>query len=154
MTGSSQDLRFMRLALHLAKRAQRRTDPNPRVGAVVVRRGRSVGQGYHRGAGEPHAEALALAQAGPRARGATLYVTLEPCNHVGRTPPCCDAVIAAGVLRVVAAMQDPNPITNGRGLARLRRAGIRVVTGVLHDEAQQLNEPFRKAMTVGLPATL
>jgi diaminohydroxyphosphoribosylaminopyrimidine deaminase/5-amino-6-(5-phosphoribosylamino)uracil reductase len=121
---------------------------------VLVNHGRIVGQGYHWKAGAPHAEVEALRTAGTAARGATLYVTLEPCNHTGRTPPCCEAILSAGVSRVVIAMKDPNPITNGRGLSRLRRAGVDVVTGVLRDEAEALNEPFRKAMTRGLPWTV
>ena len=141
----------MRLALQLARRGLGRTSPNPVVGAVIVKRGRVVGKGYHRRAGGPHAEVEALRQAGARARGATLYATLEPCNHTGRTPPCCDAVIGAGIARVVIAMKDPNPITNGRGMARLRRAGIRVITGVLGNEAKRLNAPFIKSMTRKLP---
>ena len=145
------DARHMAAALRLARKAAGRTSPNPLVGAVVVRNGRVVGSGYHRRAGEPHAEVDALRQAGPRARGATLYVTLEPCNHVGRTPPCCDAILRAGIARVVVAAIDPNPITNGRGIARLRRAGLRVVTGVRRRQAEALNAPFRKAMTARLP---
>ncbi len=143
--------RFMRLALSLAARAKGRTAPNPMVGAVVVQRGRLVGQGYHRRAGGPHAEVAALRQAGPRARGATLFVTLEPCNHVGRTPPCCEAVIRSGVKTVVVASRDPNPLTNGRGFARLRRAGLQVRSGLLKAEARQLNASFEKVMTHGLP---
>ncbi|MBI4354409.1 MAG: bifunctional diaminohydroxyphosphoribosylaminopyrimidine deaminase/5-amino-6-(5-phosphoribosylamino)uracil reductase RibD, partial [Candidatus Omnitrophica bacterium] len=145
------DADFMRVALNLAARAMGNTSPNPAVGAVIVRNGRIVGQGYHRRAGLPHAEVEALRQAGTRARGSTMYVTLEPCDHVGRTPPCCDAVETAGVKRVVAAMKDPNPITNGRGMAHLRRAGIAVTTGVLEAEAKRLNVPFIKAMTAHLP---
>ena len=141
----------MHLALRLAARAVGDTSPNPVVGAVVVKGGRVVGQGYHRRAGLPHAEVIALRQAGRRARGATLYTTLEPCNHVGRTPPCCEAILRAGVRRVVVAMKDPNPITNGRGLARLRRAGVRVTAGVLEAEAQALNRPFTKYITTGRP---
>ena len=150
----SRDERFMRLALDLARRGVGRTSPNPMVGAVVVRRRRIVGRGYHRQAGTPHAEIHALRQAGARARGGTLYVTLEPCNRHGRTPPCCDAILSAGVSRVVVAMKDPNPITNGRGLARLRQAGVRVRVGVLRKEAQELNAPFCKAMRNGLPLVI
>ena len=141
----------MRVALHLAARAVGDTSPNPAVGAVIVKGGRIVGRGYHRGAGLPHAEGEALRQAGRQARGSTMYVTLEPCDHLGRTPPCCDALIAAGVARVVAAMKDPNPITNGRGIEHLRRAGITVATGVLAEEARRLNAPFVKAMTAQVP---
>lgn len=141
----------MRRALDLARRGLGDTSPNPCVGAVVVNDGVVVGRGYHRRAGAPHAEVEALRRAGSSARGATLYVTLEPCNHTGRTPPCCEAILACGISRVVIAAKDPNPITNGRGLARLRRSGVRVVAGVLSREAEALNEPFRKAMTTGLP---
>ncbi|MBI3320967.1 MAG: bifunctional diaminohydroxyphosphoribosylaminopyrimidine deaminase/5-amino-6-(5-phosphoribosylamino)uracil reductase RibD [Candidatus Omnitrophica bacterium] len=144
----------MALALRLARRALGRTSPNPAVGAVVVKGGRIVGQGYHRRAGWPHAEIEALRRAGPRARGATLYVTLEPCNHTGRTPPCCDAILQAGIARVVAAATDPNPLTSGRGLARLRRSGVRVIAGVLRQEARRLNEPFWKAMRARMPLVI
>ena len=146
--------KYMRLALALARKAIGCTSPNPMVGAVVVKRGRIIATGYHRRAGFPHAEIEALYRSGARARGATLYVTLEPCNHTGRTPPCCDAIIAAGISQVVAATKDPNPMTNGRGLARLRRAGLRVTTGVLAREGQQLNAPFCKVMRWGLPFTV
>ena len=148
---AGEHLRFMRLALRLAARALGDTSPNPAVGAVVVNRGRVVGTGYHRRAGLPHAEAVALSKAGAKARGGTLYVSLEPCNHSGRTPPCCDAILKAGIRRVVAAMKDPNPITNGHGLARLRRGGVAVTTGILADEAARLNAPFVKSVTTGLP---
>lgn len=145
------DARYMRRAIRLARRALGATSPNPPVGAVLVKAGRIVSEGYHRRCGQPHAEIEALRRAGPRSRGATLYVTLEPCNHTGLTPPCCEALIAAGLTRVVAATRDPNPITDGRGLARLRRAGLAVTQGVLAAEARALIEPFRKAMTRGLP---
>ena len=150
-SGNRSHASFMALALRLARRGLGRTSPNPAVGAVVVSGGRVVGRGYHRRAGAAHAEVEALRQAGPRARGATLYVTLEPCNHVGRTPPCCDAILKAGVSRVVIAERDPNPVTNGRGINRLRREGLEVVRGVRASEARELNEPFYKAMTVRLP---
>ncbi|MBI4323162.1 MAG: bifunctional diaminohydroxyphosphoribosylaminopyrimidine deaminase/5-amino-6-(5-phosphoribosylamino)uracil reductase RibD, partial [Candidatus Omnitrophica bacterium] len=150
-TRASDDERFMRLALRLAARAVGDTSPNPAVGAVLVKRGRIVGQGYHRRAGLAHAEVEALRKAGERAAGSTLYVTLEPCHHTGRTPPCCDAVIRAGIKRVVIATKDPNPITDGRGLARLRRAGIRLSVGVLEEDAKRLIAPFRKAVTAKLP---
>ena len=145
---------FMRAALALARRAQGRTSPNPMVGAVIVTGGRIIGRGYHHRAGAPHAEVNALRQAGARARGATLYTTLEPCNHYGRTPPCCGAIITAGITRVVVATADPNPVTNGAGIARLRRAGLDVTAGVLEPEARQLIAPFRKAMTAGLPLVI
>jgi len=145
---------LMKRALELARRAAGDTSPNPLVGAVIVKDGRIIGEGYHRRAGLPHAEIEALRRAGRAARGATLYVTLEPCNHVGRTPPCCDAIVRAGLRDVVVAMRDPNPITHGRGVARLRRAGLRVRTGILKDEAQRLNAPFTKYITTGLPWTV
>lgn len=144
----------MARALALAQRAAGRTSPNPLVGAVLVRGGRVVGEGFHEGAGLPHAEAVALAAAGEAARGATLYVNLEPCAHFGRTPPCADAVIAAGVSRVVAACRDPNPLVAGRGLARLRAAGVSVTEGVLAEQARELNEPFFKFITTGCPFVL
>ena len=145
------DARYMSQALALARKALGRASPNPMVGAVIVKDGRVVGRGYHRRAGLPHAEVEALREAGSRARGATLYVTLEPCNHTGRTPPCCDAILAAGIKHVVAAMRDPNPITHGRGASRLRRAGLRVVMGVCAAEEKRLNEPFTTWVTARRP---
>lgn len=141
----------MARALDLARRGAGRTSPNPMVGAVVVREGRIVGEGYHEKAGTPHAEVHALRAAGPAAAGATLYVTLEPCNHHGRTPPCTEAIIAAGIARVVAAVKDPNPRVAGSGLARLRAAGIAVTEGVLAEEARELNEAFFHFITTGRP---
>jgi diaminohydroxyphosphoribosylaminopyrimidine deaminase/5-amino-6-(5-phosphoribosylamino)uracil reductase len=154
MSTRGDDERYMALALRLARRGLGRTSPNPAVGAVIVKRGRIVGRGFHRRAGAPHAEVGALRQVGARARGTTLYVTLEPCNHFGRTPPCCDAILAAGISRVVIASLDPNPITGGRGVARLRRAGLSVRTGVLEAQARALNEPFFRAMKTGLPLVI
>ena len=145
------DATYMAAALKLARLGIGRTSPNPVVGAVIVKDGRMIGADYHHRAGLPHAEALALRRAGEHARGATLYTTLEPCDHTGRTPPCTDAILRAGIARVVVAALDPNPITNGRGIARLRRAGVPVTTGVLRSEAERLNEPFRKAMVERLP---
>lgn len=145
------DQRFMRAALSLARRAAGRTSPNPMVGAVVVRAGRIVGRGYHARAGADHAEVAALRQAGRAARGATLYVSLEPCNHVGRTPPCTRAVIEAGVTRVVTGMADPNPRVAGGGLDALREAGVRVDVAVREEECLRLNEAFVKHVTRGLP---
>lgn len=136
------DSRFLRQALSLAGRGAGRTSPNPMVGAVVVADGAVVGTGYHRAAGSPHAEVDALEQAGDAARGGTLYVTLEPCAHHGRTPPCADAVIASGVGRVVAATGDPDPRVSGRGFEALRAAGIAVEIGLLATEAEQLNEGY------------
>jgi diaminohydroxyphosphoribosylaminopyrimidine deaminase/5-amino-6-(5-phosphoribosylamino)uracil reductase len=129
------DLRFMQLALTLGRRGQGRTWPNPAVGAVVVKDGIILGRGWTQPGGRPHAEPVALAQAGEAARGATLYVTLEPCSHFGRSPPCADAVIAAGIVRVVAAIEDPNPEVAGQGHARLRAAGIRVDVGLCAEQA-------------------
>ncbi len=145
------DARYMARALALARRAMGRTSPNPLVGAVVVRGGHIVGEGFHERAGHPHAEAVALGAAGEAARGATLYVNLEPCAHFGRTPPCADAIAAAGVRRVVAACGDPNPLVAGRGFARLRAAGVAVTEGVLAEEARALNEPFFHYVTTGRP---
>jgi diaminohydroxyphosphoribosylaminopyrimidine deaminase/5-amino-6-(5-phosphoribosylamino)uracil reductase len=134
----------MARALELARRGAALASPNPTVGAVVVRGGRKLGEGFHRYDARDHAEIVALRRAGRRARGATLYVTLEPCCRTGRTGPCTEAILAAGVKRVVSAMRDPNAAVNGRGLARLRRAGIRVETGVGEAEARRLNEAFAK----------
>jgi diaminohydroxyphosphoribosylaminopyrimidine deaminase/5-amino-6-(5-phosphoribosylamino)uracil reductase len=141
----------MRCALDEARRGLGRTHPNPCVGAVVVKDGTVVGRGHHRQAGAPHAEVVALTEAGAAARGADLYTTLEPCDHWGRTPPCSRAILDAGVTRVVYASSDPNPLVNGKGVARLRASGIAVWTGVLAAEADALNRPFFKAMQTGLP---
>lgn len=147
----NSDHTYMARALELARKGLYSTHPNPRVGCVIVRDGEVVGEGWHARAGEPHAEVHALRQAGERARGATAYVTLEPCSHHGRTPPCADALINAGVARVVAAMQDPNPQVGGNGLLRLMHAGIAVQSGVLEAEARVLNAGFIKRMEHGLP---
>lgn len=154
MTAAEQavlDQRSMARALELARKGVYSTHPNPRVGCVIVAGGQVVGEGWHARAGEPHAEVHALRQAGAKARGATAYVTLEPCSHHGRTPPCAVALVQAGVARVVAAMQDPNPQVAGRGLARLQEAGIEVASGVLESEARALNVGFIKRMEQGLP---
>jgi diaminohydroxyphosphoribosylaminopyrimidine deaminase/5-amino-6-(5-phosphoribosylamino)uracil reductase len=148
---AANDSRFMREAVRLGRKGLGRTSPNPPVGAVVVANGRVVGRGYHHGPGRPHGEIEALRQAGARSRGATLYVTLEPCNHHGRTPPCTDAVVAAGVRRVVFGMRDPNPRVRGGGAARLRRRGIAVETGVEADACTELNAAFTSVVTRGLP---
>jgi len=132
----------MQHALALARKGQGLASPNPLVGCVIVREGQIVGEGFHQYDWRDHAEIAALKQAGEKSRGATIYVTLEPCNHTGRTGPCTEAIIAAGVQRVVAATEDPNPRTSGRGFDRLREAGIEVFTGVAEEEAQRLNEPF------------
>jgi diaminohydroxyphosphoribosylaminopyrimidine deaminase/5-amino-6-(5-phosphoribosylamino)uracil reductase len=154
MNFSPADRDFMTRALSLAQRGLYTTTPNPRVGCVIVRDGQVIGEGWHEKAGGAHAEVAALAQkagAGGTAQGATAYVTLEPCNHFGRTPPCVDALIAAGVARVVAAMQDPNPQVAGQGLARLAAAGIATECGLLEDEARELNIGFVSRMTRGRP---
>ncbi|HOW97858.1 MAG TPA: bifunctional diaminohydroxyphosphoribosylaminopyrimidine deaminase/5-amino-6-(5-phosphoribosylamino)uracil reductase RibD [Kiritimatiellia bacterium] len=135
---------YMRRALDLGRRGEGLTRPNPAVGAVVVRNGRIVGEGWHRKAGGPHAEVYALRRAGKRARGATLYVTLEPCCTQGRTPPCTEAILKAGIAEVIVGTRDPNPAHAGRGLRLLRRAGVRVVAGVLEGEARALLAPFAK----------
>ena len=145
------DDRFMWMALDLARQGRGRTSPNPMVGAVVVQGSEVVGSGYHQAAGSPHAEIIALEKAGERARGATLYLNLEPCNHQGRTGPCTEAIIRAGISRVVAAMKDPNPIVSGSGFARLAEEGIKVKEGILEDKARHLNEVFIKYITTGLP---
>ncbi|MAP29403.1 MAG: riboflavin biosynthesis protein RibD [Pseudomonas sp.] len=148
---SAADRSWMSRALMLAERGLYTTEPNPRVGCVLVADGEVVGEGWHVRAGEGHAEVNALAQAGERARGATAYVTLEPCSHFGKTPPCADALIKAGVSRMVAAMQDPNPQVAGNGLQRLREAGIAVECGLLEEQARALNPGFIKRMQQGLP---
>src|SRR6267142_2583169 len=132
----------MQHALALARKGAGLASPNPMVGCVIVREGQILGEGFHQYEWRDHAEIVALKSAGDKARGATLYVTLEPCNHTGRTGPCTEAIIAAGVQRVVAAMDDPNPVNSGRGFERLRAAGIEVFTGVCEEEAHRLNEPF------------
>lgn len=145
MNFSAQDERFMRRALELAREGTALSSPNPRVGALVLSRdGQIVGEGFHTYDGLKHAEVLALEQAGEKARGGTLYLNLEPCSHQGRTGPCADAVIAAGIRRVVAAMADPNPLVAGRGFARLRGAGIALEAGLLEAEARKLNEVFAR----------
>jgi len=148
---SAEDSRFMSEALRLAEMGLYTTDPNPRVGAVVVKDGQIVGRGFHRIAGEAHAEVLALQDAGAAAKGATLYVTLEPCSHQGKTPPCADAVVAAGITRVVAAMTDPNPQVSGKGFERLTAARIRVDEGLMANQAKALNPGFISRMTRNRP---
>jgi diaminohydroxyphosphoribosylaminopyrimidine deaminase/5-amino-6-(5-phosphoribosylamino)uracil reductase len=147
----SQDEYFMSICLDLAQKAAGQTAPNPLVGAVIVADGEIVGRGHHERAGLPHAEPNALAAAGDKAKGATLYVNLEPCSHYGRTPPCADAVIAAGIKRVVVGGQDSNVKVNGGGIARLREAGIDVTVGVLADQCRYLNRGFFRVMECGLP---
>jgi diaminohydroxyphosphoribosylaminopyrimidine deaminase / 5-amino-6-(5-phosphoribosylamino)uracil reductase len=148
---SARDREHMLRALELAAQGLYTTDPNPRVGCVMVKGGRVVGEGWHQRAGEPHAEILALRAAGTQARGASAYVTLEPCSHMGRTPPCADALIAAGVARVVCCSRDPNPKVAGRGIERLRAAGIAVSVGGLADEARALNIGFFSRFERGRP---
>ncbi len=148
---SPADREHMTEALRLAERGLFSTTPNPRVGCVIVRDGEVVGSGWHEFAGGPHAEIVALRAAGERARGATAYVSLEPCSHHGRTPPCADALIAAGIARVVAAMQDPNSRVAGSGFERLRAAGIQVESGLMQEEARALNVGFVARMSRGRP---
>ncbi len=151
MSFSAVDHGMMARALQLAELGLWTTSPNPRVGCVLVQAGEIVGEGWHEKAGEPHAEVHALRAAGHKAHGATAYVTLEPCSHTGRTPPCAEALIAAGVSRVVAAMTDPNPLVAGKGLAMLRAAGIETASGLLENEARELNIGFVSRMTRGRP---
>jgi diaminohydroxyphosphoribosylaminopyrimidine deaminase/5-amino-6-(5-phosphoribosylamino)uracil reductase len=148
---TAQDSIWMAQTLHLAERGLYTTSPNPRVGCVLVRDGHVIGEGWHEHAGEPHAEVLALRAAGEAAHGVTAYVTLEPCSHHGRTPPCADALIAAGVTRVVVAVQDPNPLVAGQGIAKLRSAGIEVECGLMEAAARELNIGFFARMTRGTP---
>ena len=150
---AAADEKYMARALELAAKGRGRTSPNPLVGCVIISAGEIVGEGWHERTGGPHAEAIALAQAGDRARGATAYVTLEPCNHHGRTPPCSEALIEAGVSRVVIAHPDPNPQAGG-GAARLKAAGVEVLEGVLEDDAAAQNEPFATVHSKGRPFIL
>ncbi len=150
----STDVEFMRRALTLAERGLGLAPPNPMVGAVVVRDGAVVGEGWHEGPGTPHAEIEAVAGAGERARGATLYVTLEPCSHQGRTGPCAPAVATSGVTRVVAALRDPNPAVDGRGLNLLRGSGVTVEVGLLEDEAHDLIAGFARFVTLKMAASM
>ncbi len=148
---SSDKTRFMRAALRLARRGAGTVSPNPLVGAILVRGGKIVGSGYHRFFGGPHAECNALEIAGEKARGADLYINLEPCSHFGKTPPCSDALIAAGIRRAFIGMQDPNPLVSGSGIKKLAAAGIAVETGILERECRQLNEAFIKYITSKIP---
>ena len=148
---AAQDYRYMARALQLAQRGLYTTDPNPRVGCVLVKNGAIVGEGWHQRTGEAHAERHALHAAGATAQDSTAYVTLEPCCHHGRTPPCSEALLAAGVKRVVVAMRDPNPQVAGQGLAQLQTAGLEVVCGVLEDQARRLNPGFIRRMSQGRP---
>ena len=148
---TAKDILYMKMALRLARKGLGRTSPNPMVGAVVVRKGMVVGQGFHQKAGSPHAEPIAIAQAGKKAQGATLYVNLEPCNHFGRTPPCTRAILESGIKKVVLGMSDPNPGVKGGGADWLRSQGVEVVQGVLEEECRRLNEVYLKWITTGLP---
>ncbi len=143
--------RYMWSALDLARQGCGKTSPNPMVGAVLVKDGEVVGTGFHEKAGGPHAEIIALQEAGEKARGATLYANLEPCSHQGRTPPCVDAIIAAGIKKVVVAMVDPNPLVSGAGIRKLQEAGIKVRVGILEEKARRLNEVFLKYITTKTP---
>lgn len=145
------DTGWMQLAVREARKGLGRTSPNPCVGAVVVKNNRLIATGFHEKAGTPHAEVHALRRAGKQARGATIYVTLEPCNHTGRTPPCAQAILAAGIRRVVIGMADPNPLVAGGGGKTLAAHGLEVVQGVLTEECRSLNHPFIKHVTTGLP---
>ena len=145
------DQLYMNQAIELAKLGRFTTTPNPNVGCIIVKDNQIIGKGYHQKAGQPHAEVYALQMAGANAVGATAYVTLEPCSHFGRTPPCADALIKSGIKRVVIAMQDPNPNVAGNGIKRLQDAGIAVTVGVLADQAEAINQGFLKRMRTGLP---
>lgn len=151
MAMSRDDEKYIERCFELARRGMGRVSPNPLVGCVIVRDGKLVAEGYHQRFGGPHAEVLALRKAGKKARGATLYVNLEPCSHHGKTPPCTEAIIAAGVKRVVASTKDPNPLVAGSGFEKLRKAGIQVHVGVLRNEAEELNEKFVTFMKTGFP---
>ncbi len=151
MTAEYSDEYWMARALQLARLGETTTTPNPNVGCVIVKNNQLVGEGYHKKAGTPHAEVHALAAAGNAAHGATAYVTLEPCSHFGKTPPCADALIAAGVARVVCAMTDPNPLVAGKGLAKLQAAGIAASAGILEADAEALNRGFLQRMRTGRP---
>jgi len=148
---TTTDARYMKRALTLARKGAGKTSPNPAVGCVIIKNGGVIGEGWHRKAGGPHAEIHALEMAGADARGADVYVTLEPCCHTGKTPPCSEALIKAGVRRVVVGMRDPNPLVSGGGLAALKRAGIETACGVLEEECRAINLPFIKHVTTGLP---
>jgi len=145
------DHRAMQRALHLAEKGRYTSHPNPRVGCVIAKNQKIVGEGAHLYAGEAHAEVHALAMAGDKAKGATAYVTLEPCSHTGKTPPCASALIKAGITKVIAAMQDPNPLVSGSGLCRLQDAGIKTASGLLESQARQLNQGFIKRMETQRP---
>lgn len=148
---TNEDIKLMKMALKLAERARGETSPNPLVGAVIVKDGIIAGKGYHKKAGEKHAEIIALEKAGNKAKGGTLYINLEPCCHKGKTPPCTEKIIASGIKKVICSMKDPNPLVFGKGIKKLKEAGIDVLTGLLEKEAIKLNEVFIKYITTGLP---
>lgn len=143
--------KFMRMAIALARKGIGKTSPNPAVGAVIVKNGRIVGRGYHRKAGLAHAEINALREAGIKAKGADIYITLEPCNHFGRTPPCAEAIVKAGIKNIFIGMKDPNPLVAGKGITRLKNAGIKVETGILEQECKYINEAYIKYITAKTP---
>lgn len=145
------DRKFMALAVSLAKKGAGKTNPNPAVGAVLVKDGKIIASDYHKKAGYPHAEALVIKKAGAKAAGATLYCTLEACVNYGKTPPCADAVIKSGIIRAVFAMEDPNPVNRGKGIVKLRKAGVKTECGLMRDEAEDINRPFVKIMRKRLP---
>ncbi|MGN9712350.1 bifunctional diaminohydroxyphosphoribosylaminopyrimidine deaminase/5-amino-6-(5-phosphoribosylamino)uracil reductase RibD [Acinetobacter variabilis] len=151
MSELNQDQVWMRRAIELARQGQYSTKPNPNVGCVIVKDGVIVGEGFHPKAGQPHAEVFAMRQAGDQARGATAYVTLEPCAHYGRTPPCAKGLVEAGVAKVIVACPDPNPLVAGKGMQILKDAGIEVEVGICEDEAHPLNYGFLKAMATRMP---
>lgn len=146
-----KDIKFMKEALLLASKSEGLTSPNPLVGAVIVKGNKIIGRGYHKRAGSKHAEILAIESAGRRAKGATLYINLEPCVHYGRTPPCAPEVIKAGIKRTVVAMQDPNPLVNGKGIDKLKKEGVKVQTGILEEKAKSMNEAYIKYITQKMP---
>ncbi|HXE98473.1 MAG TPA: bifunctional diaminohydroxyphosphoribosylaminopyrimidine deaminase/5-amino-6-(5-phosphoribosylamino)uracil reductase RibD [Dongiaceae bacterium] len=148
---TSTDTKYMKRALTLAKKGLGKTHPNPAVGCVIVKNGSIIGEGWHKRAGGHHAEVHALEMAGALARGADVFVTLEPCSHTGKTPPCSEALIRAGVKRVIAGMSDPNPLVNGGGLRALQQAGIETLSGILEEECRAVNLPFIKHVTTGMP---
>ncbi len=154
MKSRSSDVEYMKRALELAERGAGYTSPNPLVGCLIVKDGKIVGEGYHKRAGGPHAEINALRSAGGLARGATMYVTLEPCSHYGKTPPCTDAIIKEGIARVVIATKDPNPIVNGRGIKKIKEAGIEVEVGIMEMEARRMNEAYEKFIRTKTPFVL
>ena len=151
MDDKTSPRKFMMSALRLAAKGAGRTSPNPMVGALIVKDGVVIAKGYHKKAGEPHAEINAINEAGSKAGGTELYINLEPCSHFGRTGPCTDAVIASGIKKVFIAMKDPNPKVSGQGIEKLKKAGIQVMVGILEEKAKKLNEPFIKHVTTGLP---